>query len=80
MRTPDEVGKSIEKIIEAMNSISLEELDDILQSIKKDEALGPMLDPTAWQAGGFEITKQIWKVIKAIQDFKAKVSGIGNFA
>ena len=80
MRTPEEVGKSIEGIVLAMNSVSIEELDSILQSISRDEALGPMIDPTLWGHGGkFEAARQTRKVIQAIRDFKAEVSGTGNF-
>ena len=81
MRESEEVGKSIEGIVETMNSVSIEELDSILQSISRDEALGPMIDPTLWGHGGkFEAARQTRKVIQAIRDFKMEVSGIGNLA
>lgn len=80
MRSPERVGNSIKGIVKAMNSISIEELDSILQSISRDEALGPMIDPTLWGHGGkFETARQTKKVIQAIRDFKVGVSGIGNF-
>ena len=80
MRTQEEVGKSIKGIVDAMNSISIDELNGILGSIGKDEALGPMLNPTFWQGGGmFEASRQTRKVIQAIHNFKVEVSGIGNF-
>ncbi len=81
MREPEEVGKSIEDIVAAMNSVSTEELDSILKSISRDEALGPMIDPTLWGHGGkFEAARQTRKVVQAIRDFKVEVSGIGNLA
>lgn len=80
MRTPEEVGEDIKSIVGAMNSVSIEELDSILQSISRDEALGPLIDPTLWGYGGkFEVAQQTRRVIQAIRDFKAEVSGIGNF-
>ena len=81
MREPEEVGKSIEGIVETMNSVSIEELNSILQSISRDQALGPMIDPTLWGHGGkFEAARQTRKVRQAIRDFKVEVSGIGNLA
>jgi len=81
MREPEEVGKSIEGLVVAINSVSSEELDSILSSISRDEAIGPMIDPTLWGHGGkFEAARQTRKVIQAIRDFKIEVSGIGNFA
>lgn len=79
MRAPELVGKSIEGIVLTMNSVSFEELDAILAAISRDEALGPMIDPTAWQGGKFEAARQTRKVIQAIRDFKETVRGIGNF-
>ena len=79
MRTPEKVGNSIKGIVKAMNSVSIEELDSILRSLSKDEAIGPLLDPTLWRAGKFEAARQTRKVIQAIRNFKMEVSGIGNF-
>lgn len=80
MRTAIETGRSIEVIVEAMNSIEVEELKAILESISRDTALGPMTNPSAWQGGGkFDAARQTRKVIQAILDFKMEVSGIGNF-
>ena len=79
-RAPEEVGKSIEGIVAAMNSISIEELDIILRSISRDSAIGPLLDPTYWRdTGMFEASHKTRKVVQAIRDFKVEVSGIGNF-
>lgn len=79
MRTPEEVGKSIEGIVVAKNSVSIDEIDNILRSISRDTALGPMVDPSTWQGGGkFDATRQTRKVMQAIRDFKAEVQGIGN--
>lgn len=79
MRTPERIGKSIEGIVKTMNSVSIEELDALLESTSRDTALGPMIDPTAWQGGKFETARQTEKVIRAIRDFKVEVSGIGDF-
>lgn len=78
MRTPEEVGNSIEIIVEAMNSISIEELDALLKEISRDEAIGPLVDPTLWRDSKFDTARQTRKVIQAIRDFKVEVSGIGN--
>ena len=51
-REPEEVEKSIEGIVRTINSVSIDELDSILQSINSDEALGSMIDPTLWGEGG----------------------------
>lgn len=80
MRTPEEVGRSIEELVIAMNAISIEELDSILRSISRDSAIGPLLDPTYWRDSGmFELSHKTRKVIQAIRDFKVEVKGIGNF-
>ncbi len=80
MRTPEEIGESMKDIIRAMNSISIEELDEVLGAGHREEALGPMLDSTAYQRGMFEANRQTKKVLEAIRNFKVEVSGIGNFA
>ena len=79
MRTSEEVGDSIKDIVKAMNSVSVKELDSILESISVDEAMGPILDPTTWQYGRYEAANQTRTVIQAIRQFKIEVSGIGNF-
>jgi len=81
MRTPEEVGKSVESLVAAVNAVSIEELDAVLASISRDTALGPMVDPSAWQSGGrFEAARLTRKVVQAIRGFKVEVSSIGNFA
>ena len=79
VRTIPEVQKSIEDIVEAMNSIRIEELNQMLQSAKREEAIGPMLDTSRYQGDGFDAIRQTKKVLQAINDFKYAVSGIGNF-
>jgi len=81
MRTRVEVGNDIKHVVTAMNSLSIEELDEVLLDISGDEGLGPLLDPTLWGHGGmFEASRQTRKVIRAIRVFKVEVSGIGNFS
>lgn len=80
MRKPERIGKSIERIVKAMNSISIKELDMILEEGRRREALSLMLDPTAYQRGGFEADRLTKKALEAIRSFKVEVSGIGNFA
>ena len=81
MRTSIETGRSIEVIVEAMNSIELGEIDAILKSLSRDEAIGPLVDPTLWGHGGmFDVARQTRKVLNAIRAFKIEVSGIGNFS
>ena len=80
MRTAVETGRSLEVIVEAMNSIEVEEIDVMLKSLSRDEAIGPMIDPTLWGHGGmFNVARQTRKVLDAIKAFKKEVSGIGNF-
>ena len=80
MRTTEETGESITRIVAAMNSVDVEELDSGLKSLVQEEALGPLLDPTLWSYGGkFEVTRQTQKVLNAIKAFKVEVSGIGYF-
>lgn len=79
IRTAEQVQKSIEDIVKSMNSIRVEELNSILESARHEEAIGPLLDPTRFQRGGFEVVRQTKTVIQAIKDFKYAVSGIGNF-
>ncbi len=78
-RTIPEVQQSIEDIVEAMNSIRIEEINRMLESANREETVGPMLDPTRYQMGGFDAIRQTKKVLQAINDFKYAVSGIGNF-
>ncbi len=79
MGVPSEVAESLGRIIAAMNSVSIEKLDIVLAGIGRDEAIGPMVDPTAWQDNRFDVSRQTKKIIQAIRDFKVEVSGIGNF-
>ena len=80
MRTSVETGRNIEVIVETMNSIDMDELDALLESLSQDEAVGPLVDPTLWGQGGeFDVARKTRKVLKAIKAFKFEVSGIGKF-
>ena len=79
IRTAEQVQKSIEDIVQSMNSIRIEELNSMLESANREEAIDPMLDPARFTVGGFEAVRQTKKVLQAIKDFKYEVSGIGNF-
>ena len=80
MRTPEEVGVNIMDIVGAINSVSLEELDSILENISRNTTMGPLTDPTAWLGGQkFNEARLTKKAVQAIRDFKTEVSGIGNF-
>ena len=80
VRTPAEIGESLKAIVEDMNSMSIKELDAFIQSINRDEAIGPLLDPMAWRdTGRFAAAAGTKRALQAIRAFKIEVSGIGNF-
>ena len=66
-------------IIRAMNDMELKDLVQMDREINRDEALGPLIDPTAWRAGKFKEVAMIKKVVRAIIAFKKEVSGAGRF-
>ncbi len=76
-----EIGMHMRNIVSNVNAITEEELEAFIHIIDRDQALGPLLDPTAWRDEQlFESSTGIMKVVRALLDFKKAVSGIGNFA
>ena len=65
-------------IVEAMNGISMKDLEQMQHEISRDEAIGSLLNPAVWRDGKFEEASMIKKVVKAIIAFKKEVSGIGR--
>lgn len=74
-----EIYKKMGVIVEAMNAMDIKDLVQMTQEISRDEAMGPLMDPTAWRDGKFEEATMIKTVVTAIIDFKKAVSGIGIF-
>lgn len=74
-----EIGVHLKAIVDNLNAITEEEFKEILQVESREEALGPLLDPTAFQHRGFDLTYQTQKVIRGLLQFKREVSGIGAF-
>lgn len=74
-----EIYQNMGVIVVAMNSIYIEDLKQMTQEISRDEAIGPLIDPTAWRDGKFEEVSMVKITIKAVIDFKRAVSGIGRF-
>ena len=74
-----ETYQKMGKIVEAMNAMDIEDLAQMQWEISRDEAIGPLIDPTAWRDHKFEEASMIKTVVKAIIDFKKAVSGIGRF-
>lgn len=73
------IYKKMGVIVEAMNAMDIKDLVQMTQEISRDEAIGPLMDPTAWRDGKFEEAAIIKTVVTAIIDFKKAVSGIGRF-
>jgi len=74
-----EIGKHLEGIVKHVNAISEDDLETLLETGSQEEALGPMIDPTAWRDGLFDVYRQTSKTLQALLDFKRAVKGIGNF-
>lgn len=74
-----EIGDHLKVIVDNLNAITEEEFKEILRIESREEALGPLLNPTAFQRGGFDLTCQTRKVIEGLLQFKREVSGIGDF-
>lgn len=67
------------KVVEAMNAMDIKDLVQMTREISRDEAIGPLIDPTAWRDGKFEEVRIVKTVVTAIIEFKKTVSGIGRF-
>jgi len=68
------------RIVLAMNDMSIEDLERMDHEIGRDEAIGPLMDPTKWRdENKFEEAHQIKTVVRSILSFKREVSGIGRF-
>lgn len=74
-----EIYQKMGKIVEAMNAMDIKDLTQMTSEISRDEAIGPLLDPTAWRGHKFDEAKMIKTVVTAIINFKKEVSGIGRF-
>lgn len=74
------VGVYLRALVVALNRLTEEDLEAVLSSISRDEALGPMIDPTRWRNGDlFGKAYDTRKVIQAVLILKKEVKGIGDF-
>lgn len=74
-----QVYQKMGAIVVAMNAMEMEDLVQMDREINRDEAIGPLIDPTAWRDGKFDEARMIKKVVRAIIAFKKEVSSIGQF-
>lgn len=74
-----EIYKKMGAIVVAMNAMDIDDLAQTVREMDKDEAIGPLIDPTAWRDHKFEEVGLVKKVVNAIITFKREVSGIGRF-
>lgn len=75
-----EIGEHLKAIVFNVNSISEDELTDLIATGKREETMGPMIDPTAWRdKGKSEQAQGTIKVLQALLDFKRSAKGIGFF-
>lgn len=78
MKRSIQIGKALERIVNAMNVISEEELVEYIAIGERKHTIDPFLDPTRYRLEGDSIT-QGQKVLRALLEFKRGVKGIGNF-
>ena len=74
-----EISHKMNAIVVAMNDMAMDDLCQMSREIDEDEAIGPLMNPSAWMGGKFEEVKMIKIVVQAIIAFKKEVSGIGRF-
>jgi len=74
-----EIAVIMESIVTNVNTITNDDIDEILRDLSVEESLGPLLHPSDYQGGRFERNHQFRKVLTALKGFKTTVSGIGNF-
>lgn len=73
-----QIGEGLKLIVDACNSITEEELVQLIHIGEMKHTLDPMLDPTRYRAEGKSIS-QTQEVLRALLTFKREVRGIGNF-
>lgn len=67
-------------IVQAINGMPMADLVQMESEISRDEAIGPLMDPTKWRdENKFEQASQMKRVVRATLAFKKEVSGIGRF-
>ncbi len=73
-------ANNLTELCRVMNSIEEEVLTSMLRDMSREQAIGPLLDPTLWRDENlFDKSNKTGKVIRAILDFKKEVKGIGFF-
>lgn len=79
MERSREIATNIQAIVLNVNAIGEDELKEYIKGISHEESIGPLLDPSAWQSGLFEVAGGIRTVLTELLNFKKAVSGIGKF-
>ena len=74
-----EIALNIRAIVLNANAVSEDELKEYIGVISHDEAIGPLMDPSAWQHGRFQAAGGTKKVLTELLNFKQAVKGIGDF-
>ena len=74
-----EIFNKMSAIVVAMNDMSIDDLSRLSREIDRDEAIGPLVDPTKWTSAKFEEARIIKIVVRAVITFKKEVSGVGRF-
>ena len=80
MKSIAEVGERLEAIVVAVNALTIEDLDELIRKIDREQAIGPLIDPTLWATELMAASTDSVKVLRAIRAFKAEVAILGYFA
>ena len=72
-----QIGEGFKLLIEALNSFTEEELQELIHQANLKETMDPFIDPTRYrlEAESIHLSK---KFLQALLDFKGEVKGIGN--
>ncbi len=73
----NEIAESLKKLIEAMNSFSEDELKAVIYVGQREDALGPITDPTKYRAES-EAIRGTQIFLRSLLQFKREVKGLGN--
>lgn len=80
IRRGEGMASCLKALIAAVNDMSEEDIKEVLQSLDREGAIGPLIDPTAFQSGAiFGQLSDTKTVMRALLTFKKEVKGIGSF-
>ncbi len=54
-----------------LTKVSKEEIQEILHGMSQDEAMGPLLDPSAWMGDRFEVNRRSREFLEKLKALKA---------